>query len=442
MKPIFLRNLLLLFTIIFPVVIQAQDITIIHAGTIMETPGEGVTFNKTIIIKNGIILKVRDGFLDATELGITYTSSNLIDLSNKFVLPGFIDAHVHLATDYDMNNPHEWLSQYDEDLAFESIPYLKKTIEAGFTTVRDMGGKYKLIIAIQNAIQNDLIIGPRIIAATSPISTIGGPLDINGYRPEVLNAFETKAIICSGADDCRKAVRTSVKHGAEFIKVFATGSVLGQTETDVGRILTDDELYSIVETSKMLGKKVAAHAHQTDGINAALRAGVNSIEHGTFLNDESIELFTKTGAYLVPTLLIGVVLKEELESKNTTPPNIAEKIRMVVPQHEIAFKKALKGNVRIAFGTDATQGICNHGTNAREFELMVLYGMQNEDAIVAATINAADLLGMSNKIGTIEAGKYADIIAVEGNPLEDISVLKNVQFVMKEGAIIKNIIKK
>ena len=352
-------------------------------------------------------------------------------------MPGFIDMHTHITGERDPNkNPHEWTTLNDQDEAFQTIPYLKITLNAGFTTVRNLGADYKNINAIKRAIQKGYIEGPRVISSNGAISATGGHGDSHGYRYEISNAFEKSVGVCDGADDCRRAVRAKVKQGADVIKITATGGVLSNTAAGVGQQLTDDEMVSIVETAHSLGRKVAAHAHAADGINAALKAGVNSIEHGSFLDDESVILFNKTNAYLVPTLLAGVHMSEEMEVNKNIPPAIVDKIKEVVPAVEASFKRALKGNVNIAFGTDS--GVSKHGTNAREFELMVNYGMDNEEAIKTATINAAALLDMSSEIGTIEIGKIADIIAVDGNPLSDIKILQDVQFVMKEGNIYKN----
>jgi imidazolonepropionase-like amidohydrolase len=369
-------------------------------------------------------------------LGFAKDSVALIDLSNKFVLPGLIDMHTHITGERDpKRNPHEWLTLNDEDAALAAIPYLKVTLAAGFTTVRNLGAKHTNINALKRAVEKGIIDGPRIIAATGAISATGGHGDFHGYRAEVLNAFNRTGI-CDGADDCRRAVRAMVKQGADVIKITATGGVLSNTAAGVGQQLTDDELLAIVETAHLLGRKVAAHAHSEEGVNAALRAGVNSIEHGSYLNDESIMLFKKTGAYLVPTLLAGVHLVEESEINNQIPPAIAEKIKAVTPVVEASFKKALKGGINIAFGTDS--GVSKHGTNAREFELMVKYGMSTAEAIKSATVNAAELLEMYDKIGSIENGKFADIIAIDGDPLTDITILQNVQFVMKAGVVYKD----
>jgi imidazolonepropionase-like amidohydrolase len=417
--------------------LNAQNITIIHAGKLLAVPGEGVITEKTLIIENEVISSIKDGFLSPTDLGFTNDSVKLVDLSKKFVMPGFIDMHTHITGERDpKKNRHQWTTLNDEDFAFAAIPYLKITLDAGFTTVRNLGASYTNINAIKRAIQKGIIEGPRIIASTGAISATGGHGDFHGYKSEILDALDENVGICDGSDDCRRAVRALVKQGADVIKITATGGVLSNTSAGVGQQLTDEELLSIVETAHALGRKVAAHAHSADGINAALKAGVNSIEHGSYLNDESVKLFNKTNAYLVPTLLAGVWLSEEMEVNDNIPPAILEKIKQVVPVVEESFKRALKGNVNIAFGTDS--GVSKHGANAREFVLMVKYGMDSEEAIKSATVNAAELLDLYDEIGSIENGKIADIIAVDGDPLTDINILLNVQFVMKSGLIVKN----
>lgn len=416
---------------------NAQKVTIIHAGKLLAVPGEGIKTEKTIIVRSGMISSIEDGFKSPEDLGYSEDSIQLIDLSKKFILPGLIDMHTHITGERDPErNPHEWTTLYDEDFAFRAIPYLNATLSAGFTTVRNLGASYTNINAIKRAIESGIIDGPRIIASTGAVSATGGHGDFHGYRTEILNAFEKSVGICDGPNDCRRAVRALVKQGADVIKITATGGVLSNTAAGVGQQFTDDELEAIVETAKMLGRKVAAHAHQADGINAALRAGVTSIEHGSYLDDESVRLFNETNAYLVPTLLAGVSLLEEMEINDEIPPAVVEKIKRVVPVVEESFKRALKGGVNIAFGTDS--GVSKHGTNAREFELMVKYGMRTEEAIRSATVNAANLLGMSDKIGSIESGKFADIIAVDGDPLTDISILLKVQYVIKAGVIFKD----
>jgi len=426
---------ILCLTVSLQIIGQNKQTTLIHAGTLLAIPGQKPTSNQTIVIENGMITAVHDGFKTSQDLKLD--KAEIIDLKNQFVLPGLIDMHTHITDERDpTKNQHEWTTLSDEDLALRAIPYLKTTLDAGFTTIRNLGADANNINALKRAVNEKIIEGPRIIASTGAVSASGGHGDFHGYRSEILNAFEPSVGICNGADDCRRAVRELVKQGADVIKITATGGVLSNTAAGVGQQLTDDELTAIVETATSLGRKVAAHAHAADGINAALKAGVKSIEHGSYLDDASVKLFVENDAYLVPTLLAGVWLSEEVETNKNIPPAIVEKIYQVVPVVEASFKRALKGNVKIAFGTDS--GVSKHGTNAREFELMVKYGMKENDAIKTATINAAELLGMQDKIGTIQKGKMADIIAVTGNPLENISLLKSIDFVMKEGSVYKN----
>lgn len=409
--------------------------TLIHAGQLLAVPGKGVQKNKTVIVKDGKIHDIRNGFLDKDELDLD-VDTLVVDRRNGFVMPGLIDMHTHIGGERDpKKNPHQWTTLYEHDAAFSTIPYMENTINAGFTTVRNLGGDYKLMAAAKRAVAKGLVKGPKIVSATNAVTPTGGHGDTHGYRPEVMQAIPKSVGVCDGADDCRRAVRALVKQGADVIKITATGGVLSNTNAGVGQQLTDDELKAIVETAHSLGRKVAAHAHAADGINAALRAGVNSIEHGSFLNDESIRLFKKTGAYLVPTLLAGTTVTEEMASNPNIPPNIKEKVKQVAPAVAASFQKALKAKINIAFGTDS--GVSKHGTNAREFELMVDQGMDNEVALKTATIDAATLLGKLDQIGTLEKGKVADIISIKGDPLKDISSMKNVSFVMQDGKVIK-----
>jgi imidazolonepropionase-like amidohydrolase len=307
---------------------------------------------------------------------------------------------------------------------------------AGFTTVRNLGGNPHIMNALKRAISKNIIKGPTIIASNGAVSATGGHGDFHGYNDAILEMAGQDVSICDGSDDCRRAVRALVKSGADVIKITATGGVLSNTAAGVGQQLTNDEMVSIVAAANSLGRKVAAHAHEAEGVNAALRAGVHSIEHGSYLNDESISLFKETGAYLVPTLLAGVSVYEELSVNPNIPPAIIDKIKQVAPVVEASFKKALKANINIAFGTDS--GVSIHGTNAREFELMVKYGMDENQAIKTATINAATLLGKEKTLGTLKTGMQADIVATKEDPLQDISVLKKIAFVMKLGTVYKN----
>lgn len=435
MKFIALSTILPLL-IIFQSFSHAQQYKVLHAGKIFDSNTKQVLTGKTIVIQDGKITRIENGYQSISQLQLSGGDTQVIDLKDKFLMPGFIDMHVHITGERNPDeNPHEWTTLNESDAAFKSIPFLRRTLEAGFTTVRDLDADHKLIGAIKRSVQKGYIDGPRIIAATSSISATGGHGDFHGYREEIQKAMGENVSICDGSDDCRRAVRAVVKQGADVIKITATGGVLSNTAAGVGKQLTDDELKAIIETAHSLGRKVAAHAHQADGINAALRAGVNSIEHGSYLDDESVKLFIKNNAYLVPTLLAGVWLTEEMEVNSKIPPAIVAKIKEVTPVVETSFKRALKGGVKIAFGTDS--GVSKHGTNAREFELMVKYGMIEADAIVSATKTAAELLGLESQIGTIEVGKWADIVAISGDPLKDISLLKQIEFVMKEGIVYK-----
>jgi len=415
---------------------QAQDIKIIHAGTLLAIPGEKPLKERSILIENGKITAVKTGYISPSQSGFTEDKVTIIDMKNSFVMPGFIDMHTHITGERDPSaNPYEWVKLEEADGAYRAIPYAKRTLDAGFTTVRNLGGDPNIMNALKRAIASGLVEGPRIFASTGAISATGGHGDFHGYNSQIMEMAGVDASICDGADDCRRAVRDMVKRGADVIKITATGGVLSNTAAGVGQQLTDDEMKAIVETAKSLGRKVAAHAHEAGGINAALRAGVNSIDHGSYLDDESVRLFKEKGAYLVPTLLAGVSVKEELAVNDKIPPAIAAKIRQVAPVVEASFKRALKGGVKIAFGTDS--GVSKHGTNAREFELMVQYGMDENEAIKAATLVAAELLDMQNQLGSIEKGKFADIVAVDGDPLKNISLLKDIKFVMKEGTVYK-----
>lgn len=413
---------------------EAQTATIIHAGQLLAVPGERPLTSQTVVVRNGMIEAVRSGYLDAAQLGLE--NADVVDLKDQFVLPGLIDMHTHVTGERDPEaNPHEWVTRYEASVALEAIQYLERTLDAGFTTVRNVGADHKVILPLKEAVEKGWIRGPRVIAAAGGVTATGGHGDMHGYRDEI-TALYPRVGVCDGADDCRRAVRALVKQGAELIKITATGGVLSNTAAGVGQQLTDEEMKAIVETAHSLGRKVAAHAHAAGGINAALRAGVDSIEHGSFLDDESVRLFRESGAYLVPTLLAGVSIAEEMEVNPEIPPAIRAKIAEVSPAMRAAFRRALEGGVNIAFGTDS--GVSRHGINARELELMVEYGMEPSRVIRSATVDAARLLGREQQLGTIETGKAADIIAVDGNPIANISELLDVDWIMKGGTVYRN----
>ncbi|HEX8443077.1 MAG TPA: amidohydrolase family protein [Allosphingosinicella sp.] len=420
---------------LLPVAAAAQTptgpVTVIHAGRLLERPGRPPRGPSTLIIQGGRIAEVRDGHV-AGPAGAT-----LIDLSDRFVLPGLIDSHVHL--DSDRAGNEGLLAGFTESPqlgAYETLWNAKKTLQAGFTTVRNLGDPGGTL-ALRDAIARGWAEGPRIVDAGRSISTTAGHMDARLGVAEDMHEAIGAENLCDGPDECRKAVRLQVGRGADVIKIATTGGVNSRIGAGLGKQMFDDEAKAIVETAHLLGKKVAVHAHGADGIKVALRAGADSIEHGTLMDEESIRLFKQTGAYYVPTLsTVNGYLERIAKDPNAYPPEVRAKIDYRISITGKALEKAVPAGVKIAFGTDA--GVSKHGRNADEFEFMVKHGMTPAQAIQAATVNAADLLGLANEIGTLEPGKEADLIAVAGDPLRDVTVLKRVGFVMADGKVHKN----
>lgn len=323
----------------------------------------------------------------------------------------------------------------DADVLMASANYAEKTLMAGFTTVRDLGASPEQMYALRDAINKGWVKGPRIIASGS-VSVTGGHGDVDGISPELLELHTAKTI-CDGPYDCRRATRRAIKFGADVIKITSTGGVLSDTNTGTGQQMADDELKEVVDAAHALGRKVASHAHAADGINAALRAGVDSIEHGSYANKESIKLFKKSGAYLVPTLMAGDTVVNLAKTTDFMSDAIKTKAIRVGVDMIANFKSSYKGGVKIAYGTDS--GVSHHGNNGKEAVLMARAGMKHSDILKSATINSADLIGMGNSLGTLEVGKLADIIATDMSPLKDINALLSVGFVMKSGKVVKNL---
>ncbi len=410
----------------------SAEVTVIHAGELLAMPGKAPKKEQTVVIENGKIKAVEEGYVAATQYG---DDAKLVDLKGSFVMPGLMDMHVHIQGELSPSGDSETLRWSSEDVGMHSVYFADKTLMAGFTTVRNLGAQSpQHIYALRNAIERGWIDGPRIVASGG-VSPTGGHGDVDGMRHDLLDKYTSKTI-CNGPYDCRRAVREAVKYGADVIKITATGGVLSDTNTGTGQQMADDELKEIMDTAHSLGRKVAAHAHAAEGINAALRAGVDSIEHGSYADAESIKLFKKTGAYLVPTLIAGDTVVEMAKNSDFMSPAIKEKALRVGGDMLSHFETAHKAGVKIAFGTDS--GVSRHGTNAREAILMQKGGMKPMDILVAATVNAADLIDMSSSLGTIEAGKHADIIAMHGSPLENLEELLDVDFVMKAGKPVKN----
>ncbi len=406
--------------------ITHADVTLIHAGDLLAVPGEAPLRNQTIIVEGGRITGVQAGFAEVE-------GATVVDLRDSFVMPGLMDMHVHLQGQLGPNNDRDALKMSDQLMQMRSAHYAMKTLMAGFTTVRDVGSSPQEMYALRDAINNGWIDGPRIIAAGG-VGITGGHADISGVSPDLMEMF-TSPNVCDGPYDCRRAARNVIKYGADLVKITSTGGVMTQRRTGTGQQMEMDELREIVRAAERMGRKVASHAHEEEGIIAALEAGVHSIEHGTYTGPRSIRLFKETGAYLVPTLLAGKTVATLAVESDFMAPEVVEKAIRVGNDMAGNFEKAHKAGVRVAYGTDS--GISPHGTNAQEAVLMVEAGMSEMDVIVSATLNAADLIDMSDQIGTIESGKLADIIAVDGSPLDDISELLDVDFVMKGGTVYK-----
>jgi imidazolonepropionase-like amidohydrolase len=407
------------------------DTLLIHAGELLAIPGESPRRAQTIIVQDDRIVEVRDGYVAADEIE---GGARVIDLSDRFVLPGLMDMHVHLQGQMGPNRDRDTLKMSSQLMQMRSIHYAMNTLMAGFTTVRDVGSSEQEMYALRDGIAAGWIDGPRIIAAGG-VGITGGHADVSGVRPELMDAW-TDVNVCDGPYDCRRAARNVIKYGGDWIKITSTGGVMTQRATGTGQQMEADELSEIVLAAERMGRKVAAHAHAEEGIVAALEAGVASIEHGSYTGPAAIKLFKETGAYLVPTLLAGKTVAAAAVESDYMPQTVKDKAIRVGNDMAGNFERAHKAGVNIAYGTDS--GISPHGTNAEEALLMVEAGMSEMDVIVAATVNAADLVDMSDSIGTIEAGKFADIIAVGSSPLEDISQLLDVGFVMKGGEIYKD----
>ncbi|WP_313011454.1 amidohydrolase family protein [Brevundimonas sp.] len=402
--------------------------TFVEAGRLLADPSNGVVQrDKTLVIRGNQVVDVRDGFVGDASQG------KVLDLRQAFVLPGLIDSHVHLTSQQNPNGRLEQVTLSDADRAMVGARYARRTLMAGFTTVADLGAGNEAIFALRNAVRNGDVPGPRIIAAGSSVSIHGGHGDINGYRDDVMHLLSSESI-CSGPEDCMRAVRTQVRAGADIIKITATGGVLSNTAAGLNQQFSDPELAAIVDSAHRMGRQVTAHAHGVDGINAFLRAGGDSIEHGTYLDDQSIRLFKSNGAWLIPTLLAGDFVARIASGPDNffTPAQTAKALEAGPKMLDMA-RRAHEGGVKIAFGTDS--GVSAHGDNAQEFALLVRAGLSPLEAIQAATVGAAEHLRISNEAGRIAPGMPADIVAVSGDPLADVTELERMKFVMKSGVV-------
>ena len=407
-------------------------VTVIQAGRLLDKPGQAPRGPSTLIVRDGRIVEILPGKVDGPA------GAKIVDLSDKFVLPGLIDSHVHLDSDAGGNAAFmEGLTSSDAVTAYRTLGNAKKTLMAGFTTVRNLGDGTGATLALRDFAASGEILAPRIVDAGRSISTTSGHMDGTLSLGEDLHSAINQENLCDGVETCRHAIRMQIRRGVDVIKIATTGGVNSRIGAGLGRQLFDDEVKALVDTAHLYKKKVAVHAHGDDGINAALAAGADSIEHGTMLTEESIKLFKKAGAYYVPTLstVNGYIARLQADP-NAYPPDVLAKVKWRIGVTGKSLEKAYPAGVKIAFGTDA--GVSKHGRNADEFELMVKHGMSPMAAIQAATVNAADLLGVAADVGTLEPGKAADIIAVSGDPLSDVTVLKSVRFVMKGGQVAKD----
>jgi imidazolonepropionase-like amidohydrolase len=408
-----------------PAPAPTETTTYVQAGRLLADPASGTVLrDKTLVIRGGQVVEIRDGFVGEGQV---------VDLRDAFVLPGLIDSHVHLTGQQNPNGRLEQVTQSEADQAMVGAGYARKTLMAGFTTVADLGASNESIFALRDAVRRGDVPGPRIIASGQAVSIHGGHGDINGYREDIMHIFSGENI-CSGADDCMRAVRLQVRSGADIIKITATGGVLSNTAAGLGQQFSDEELAAIVGAAHRMGRQVTAHAHGADGVNSFLRAGGDSIEHGTFLDAESIRLLRREGVWLVPTLLAGDYVARVASSPDNffTPAQTAKALEAGPRMLDMA-RRAHEGGVRIAFGTDT--GVSAHGDNAQEFALLVRAGLTPLEAVQAATVGAAEHLRIGNQAGRIAVGMPADIIAVSGDPLSDVTELERVRFVMRAGAV-------
>lgn len=409
-------------------------VTLIHAGRLLDRPGRAPRGPSTVVVRDGRIVEVRDGFVDAAA----FPGATVVDQRERFVLPGLIDSHVHLVSD--LGGQAGLLSGITENLpvhAFRAADNARKTLMAGFTTVRNLGDNGGVTLALRDATAAHRLPGPRIIDAAESISTTSGHMDGRLGLNDDLREVTPHDNVCNGAESCREAVRIQVGRGANVIKIATTGGVNSRIGAGLGAQMFEDEARALIDTAHLYGLKVAVHAHGADGINLALRLGADSIEHGTIFDDETLRLFRESGAYYVPTLsTVNGYLERLAADPNAYSPEVLPKIRWRISITGESLRRAVPAGVRVAFGTDA--GVSKHGRNADEFALMVQHGMTPMTAIEAATVNAADLLGLSSEIGTLEPGKRADLIAVDGDPLADVAVLTDVDFVMRDGRVYRD----
>lgn len=409
---------------------QATAATLLHCGRLIDVRAGTLRTEMTVVVDGNTIRSVSRGFATGAA------GDRVVDLRPHTCMPGLIDMHVHLTSEYSADSDIERFRLSPTDYAFRGVAYAERTLLAGFTTVRDLGARDGVNIALRNAIDGGWIKGPRIYTSGRSLATTGGHGDpTNGMRPDLADPPTPEDGVVNGPAEARRAVRQRYKDGADLIKITATGGVLSVASSGQNPQFTDEELRAIVQTANDYGFRVAAHAHGDEGLKRAVRAGVASIEHGTYLDDEGIALMKEHGTYFVPTIMAGRWVAEKSKIEGFFPAVVRDKAARIGPLIQATFEKAYKAGVKIAFGTDT--GVSAHGDNAREFVYMVEGGMPPLEAIRAATLEAALLLGMEDRLGTLEEGRLADVVAVPQDPMQDIATMERVSFVMKDGVVYK-----
>lgn len=402
--------------------------TWIRCGALVDV-AEGRTLGpQTVVVVDGRFGETRSGHPEAPD------EVELVDLAELTCLPGLMDMHTHLSSEF---SPEAYIQRFtlnEGDLALRAANFARITLEAGFTTVRDLGDSFNVTVALREAVNDGLVPGPRIFTAAKSLATTGGHADpTNSWRQDLMGDPGPRDGVINGVDEARKAVRQRYKDGADLIKITATGGVLSVARSGQNPQFTDDELAAIIEIAADYDMHVAAHAHGAEGMRRAIRAGVHSIEHGTYMEDDIIAMFIEHGTWYVPTISAGRFVADKSEIEGFFPPVVAAKAAEIGPLIQDTFARAHAAGVRIAFGTDC--GVCPHGSNAREFQLMAEAGMSPADALRSATMNAAELLGRDDHLGQVRPDFLADLIAVADDPLEDLEALMDVKFVMRDGEI-------